>query len=125
METKNAQGAIENGAQCTIQNYYGPVKLQSGDTVSVRRSNDDLDINCQLLSGTTAKGRAISRANAGLAGNIIFGGGIGAIIDHNRGTAYTYPHWVQLEIGKTLVFDRSDETDGKPVVGTELTDSSK
>jgi hypothetical protein len=34
-------------------------------------------------------GRAISRANAGMAGNIIFGGGIGAIIDHNKGTAYS------------------------------------
>ena len=64
-------------------------------------------------------GRAISRANAGLAGNIIFGGGIGAIIDHNKGSAYTYPTWVQLVFGKTLVFDRSAEKEGMPVMGTE------
>ena len=56
---------------------------------------------------------------AGMAGNIIFGGGIGAIIDHNKGTAYTYPTWVQLVFGKTLVFDRSAEKDGQPVMGTE------
>ena len=60
----------------------------------------------------------ISRANAGLAGNIIFGGGIGAIIDHNKGTAYTYPTWVQLVFGQTLVFDRSTEKEGTPVTGT-------
>ena len=64
-------------------------------------------------------GRAISRANAGMAGNIIFGGGIGAIIDHNKGTAYTYPTWIQLIFGKTLVFDRSAEKDGQPVLGME------
>ncbi len=56
---------------------------------------------------------------AGMAGNIIFGGGIGAIIDHNKGTAYTYPTWIQLIFGKTLVFDRSAEKDGQPVLGME------
>jgi hypothetical protein len=55
----------------------------------------------------------------GLAGNIIFGGGIGAIIDHNKGTAYTYPSWIQLVFGKSLVFDRSTEKDGQPVPGME------
>ena len=52
-----------------------------------------------------------------LAGNILFGGGIGAIIDHNKGTAYTYPTWIQLVFGQTLVFDRSDEKEGQPVPG--------
>ena len=55
----------------------------------------------------------------GLAGNIIFGGGIGAIIDHNKGTAYTYPTWVQLIFGRSLVFDRSAEKEGMPVLGAE------
>jgi hypothetical protein len=55
----------------------------------------------------------------GLAGNIIFGGGIGAIIDHSKGTAYTYPTWLLLIFGKTLVFDRATEKEGQPVAGTE------
>jgi hypothetical protein len=63
--------------------------------------------------------RAISRANAGLAGNILFGGGIGAIIDHNKGTAYTYPTWIRMVFGKTLVFDRSNEKEGQPLLGSE------
>ena len=78
-----------------------------------------MDITCRHPANPEAAGRAISRANAGLAGNIILGGGIGAIIDHNKGTAYTYPTWVQLVFGKTLVFDRSAEKDGQPVMGTE------
>lgn len=44
---------------------------------------------------------------------------IGAAIDHSKGTAYTYPTWIQLVFGKTLVFDRSAEKEGFPVVGAE------
>ena len=76
-----------------------------------------MDITCVQAGQPEAKGRAISRANAGMAGNIIFGGGIGAIIDHNKGTAYTYPTWLQLVFGQTLVFDRRDEKEGSPVPG--------
>jgi hypothetical protein len=119
LETKTEAGQAVSGAECKISNDYGTISGKSGETVQVRRSSKDLDIVCQHPSNPEAKARAISRANAGLAGNILFGGGIGAIIDHNRGTAYTYPTWVQLVFGKTLVFDRSGEKEGQPVVGAE------
>ena len=32
-------------------------------------------------------------------------------------TAYTYPTWLQLVFGQTLVFDRRDEKEGSPVPG--------
>jgi hypothetical protein len=121
LETMRADGQPVAGADCRISNDYGSTSAKSGDTVQVRRSNKDMDITCKDPANPDAVGRAISRANAGLAGNIIFGGGIGAIIDHSKGTAYTYPTWVQLVFGKTLVFDRSEEKDGQPVKGTEPT----
>lgn len=119
IETKTAEGQLLTGADCRLSNDYGTITSKSGDTVQVRRSSKDMDINCKLPSNPDAVARAISRANAGMAGNIIFGGGIGAIIDHNKGTAYTYPTWVQLVFGKTLVFDRNNEKDGAPTLGTE------
>jgi len=119
IETKTQAGDMVSGAECRISNDYGAITARSGDTAQVRRSSKDMDITCRHPANPEAAGRAISRANAGLAGNIIFGGGIGAIIDHNKGTAYTYPTWVQLVFGKTLVFDRSAEKDGQPVMGTE------
>ena len=76
-----------------------------------------MDITCVSSNQVDAKGRAISRANGGMFGNIILGGGIGAIIDHNKGTAYTYPTWIQLVFGQTRVFDRGDEKDGMPLTG--------
>ncbi len=115
LETKKQSGEAVTGAECTLTNDYGSISAKSGSTVNVRRSAKDLDISCKTADQADASARAISRANGGLAGNILFGGGIGAIIDHNKGTAYTYPTWVQLVFGQTLVFDRRNENDGQPV----------
>lgn len=125
VETKTSSGSTIAGADCKISNDYGVTTAKSGATVNVRRSSKDLDITCRHPDNPEAMARAISRANAGMAGNIIFGGGIGAIIDHNKGTAYTYPTWIQLVFGKTLVFDRSDEKEGQPVLGTEPGEEKK
>lgn len=119
IETQRADGTLVADATCEIGNDYGKVTVKSGATSPVRRSSKDLEITCTAPAHPDAIGRAISRANAGLAGNILFGGGIGAIIDHTKGTAYTYPTWVQLVFGKSLVFDRQNEKDGQPVVGVE------
>lgn len=119
LETKTQAGDTVSGAECRISNDYGSINARSGETAQVRRSSKDMDITCKHPANPDAVGRAISRANAGMAGNILFGGGIGAIIDHNKGTAYTYPTWVQLIFGKTLVFDRSAEKEGQPVMSTE------
>ena len=103
----------------SLTNDFGTITAKSGETTQVRRSSKDLDIICKHPENPDATARAISRANAGMFGNIILGGGIGAIIDHNKGTAYTYPTWVQLEFGKSLVFDRSNEKDGQPAVAIQ------
>lgn len=119
VETRTAAGQTVTGADCKLTNDYGVTSMKSGDTAQVRRSNKDLDIVCKHPDNPDASARAISRANAGMFGNIILGGGIGAIIDHNKGTAYTYPTWVQLVFGKTLVFDRTAEKEGQPTPATE------
>ncbi|MEY2891567.1 MAG: hypothetical protein RJA98_1475 [Pseudomonadota bacterium] len=119
VETKTDAGQLVAGADCKLTNDYGTVSVKSGDTTPVRRSSKDLDITCVHPQNPDAKARAISRANGGMFGNILLGGGIGAIIDHNKGTAYTYPTWVQLVFGKTIIFDRSAEKEGQPTAGTE------
>jgi len=119
VETKTSTGSVVAGAECKLTNDYGVFQVKSGDTVQVRRSSKDLEIVCKDPANPDAVAKAISRANGGMFGNIILGGGIGAIIDHNKGTAYSYPLWVQLVFGKSLVFDRMTEKDGVPTVGTE------
>lgn len=119
VETLTPQGQTVAGAECKLSNDYGSSTMKSGDTAPVRRSSKDLDIVCKHPENPDATARGISRANGGMFGNIILGGGVGAIIDHNKGTAYTYPTWVQLVFGKALVFDRSNEKDGSPTTPTE------
>lgn len=117
LDAKTKDKQVVTSAECTMSNDYGTINAKSGQTVQVRRSSKDLDITCVHPNNPNAVGRAISRANAGMAGNIIFGGGIGAIIDHNKGTAYSYPSWIEVVFGETLIFDRSDEKDGQPTPG--------
>lgn len=45
---------------------------------------------------------------------------MGAIIDHNKGTAYTCPQRVRGVMGKLLTFDRSADKEGQPNSGLEL-----
>ena len=120
IETRNADGTFVAGVECRISNDFGVLTSHSGDTAMVRRSSMDLDIVCKhpTSSADNATARAISRANAGLAANF-FNAGVGIIVDHKRGTAYTYPTWIRLTFGKTLVFDRAQEKEGRPVEGTE------
>jgi len=117
IETRTIAGDTITGADCKLTNDYGSSSARSGETTQVRRSSKDLDIVCTAPDNPNATARAISRANGGMFGNILIGGGIGAVIDHNKGTAYTYPTWVQLVFGRTLVFDRGAEKEGQPAPG--------
>lgn len=120
IDARTADGAPVTGADCTASNDKGYSSFRSGDTVAIRRSSKDLDIRCTRAGLPEANGRATSRTNAGLWGNLIIGGGVGMIVDHTKGTAYTYPTWVQLVFGQTLAFDRRAEDDGKPVAGVAV-----
>jgi hypothetical protein len=117
VDTKTADGAVVTGANCKLANDFAGIEVKSGSSANVRRSNKDMDIVCSTANQSDARGTAISRANAGLAGNILFGGGIGAIIDHNTGKAYTYPNWVQLIFGETRIFDRRSDKEGEINLG--------
>lgn len=118
-ETFSAAGVEIKDAECKLENDYGQQAIKTPATVNVRRSSKDLQITCIKPESGDGRGVAISRANAGMAGNILIGGGIGAIIDHNKGTAYTYPQWVQIVMGKLLTFDRRADVEGQPNRGTQ------
>jgi hypothetical protein len=119
-ETFNAAGVEIKDAECKLENDYGLQSIKTPVTVNVRRSSKDLQITCVKPESSEGRGVAISRANAGMAGNILFGGGIGAIIDHNKGTAYTYPQWIQVVMGKLLTFDRRADVEGQPNQGVQV-----
>lgn len=119
VETATEQGEMIEGAECTLSNDRGTQTMTSGETTLVMRSRSDLQIECRQPGLPPARGQLVSRANVGMAGNIFFGGAIGATIDHANATAYTYPTWIRLVFGRTLVMDRREEIDGKPLAGRD------
>jgi hypothetical protein len=118
IDTETAQGQVIDDADCELSNDQGTTVARSGASTIVRRSSKDLEIRCTTAGLPDASARLVSRANAGLAGNIIIGGAIGAMVDHNSGAAYTYPSWVKLVFGEYAVLDRRDERDGTVLAAT-------
>lgn len=87
IETYSKDNQPVSGARCIAQNERGSWPASATGSVNVHRSPQNLIINCEKEGEVSGKGTLISRANAGMFGNIVLGGGIGTIIDHNKGTA--------------------------------------
>jgi hypothetical protein len=113
IDTETAQGQVIDDVDCELTNDQGTTMARSGSSTIVRRSSKDLEIRCSKAGLPDASARLVSRANAGLAGNILIGGAIGAMLDHGSGAAYTYPTWVKLVFGEFALLDRRDESEGR------------
>lgn len=88
------------GASCELKNDEGTWTAVTPATVMVRRSNKDLMVKCTKSGLADARANVVSKTKANMWGNIIVGGGIGAIIDHNNGSAYQYPPVLKLTMGQ-------------------------
>ena len=106
----SADAAVEK-AKCTLRNDKGVWEVTTPAFVGVRRSAEDLTVECKKEGQPDGLLKAISRAAGGMFGNIVFGGGIGALIDHNKGTGYDYPDILKVIMGKSTVIDKKDQTD--------------
>ena len=110
LTTKDDKGQNLEKAKCTLRNDKGAWDAESPAFVQIRRSSEDLLVECKKEGLPNGSLRAVSRAAGGMWGNIIFGGGIGAIIDHSKGTGYNYPNTLPVKMGESVVVDRSDAT---------------
>ena len=87
-------------ARCDLSNDEGAWTVLTPGSVMVHRSNKPLSIKCQKLGYIQDYSSVDSKTKANMWGNIIVGGGIGAIIDHNNGSAYAYPDVVRIPMRK-------------------------
>ena len=118
VETLDQSGNKIVGAKCGLQNDRGAFNVETPNTVFVRKSGGELVITCNPPEHGQADGKLISRVGGAVFGNIILGGGIGAIVDSASGVAFNYPEWVQLVFGKSLTFDRTNFKEAEPTVAT-------
>lgn len=114
LTTKGEDAKTVEGVKCKLQNDKGTWESTSPGFVNVRRSSEDLTVECKKDGLKDGLLKAISRAAGSMFGNIVFGGGIGALIDHNKGTGYNYPDSLPVEMGKSVIMDRRNQ-DTPPV----------
>ena len=100
VETRNAQATV-SGALCELSNDKGKWFTSSPGSVVVRRSHEALAVICKKDGIEPGQVSVESTTKASMAGNILFGGLIGAAVDHGTGAAYQYPPLIQVLMGQT------------------------
>jgi hypothetical protein len=95
---------------CQVKNDKSSTEVKAPANVTVRKSNEDLEVVCKKEGMPDGLLKAISRAAGSMFGNIIFGGGVGAFIDHAKGTGYDYPDQLPVKMGESVVVDKKAST---------------
>jgi len=99
VETRSDNGSI-SGAECELTNAKGKWMVRTPGSTMIQRSNDDLITLCNKKGYIAGQQKSTSTTKGSMFGNIILGGGIGAIVDHQNGSAYEYPSLIQIFMGK-------------------------
>lgn len=100
VQTYAADGQDVDGARCEMTNDEGSWFVVTPGSTVVRRSNKDLQVICKKPGIDVGSANVVSRTKGNMFGNIILGGGIGAIVDHNNGSAYEYPSLIKIFMGR-------------------------
>jgi hypothetical protein len=100
VQTFAADGTDLDGARCDMTNDEGTWFVLTPGSTTVHRSNKDLQVTCKKAGVDVGTANVVSRTKGNMWGNIILGGGIGAIVDHNNGTAYEYPTLIKIFMGR-------------------------
>ena len=99
VQTMEQEGKELPGAACELTNNKGKWFVTSPGSVTVTRSNDDMNVLCNKEGSEPGRASVVSWIKGSMFGNILFGGGVGAIVDHNTGAAYEYPTLIQVVMG--------------------------
>jgi hypothetical protein len=99
VETRNQNGDAVSDVTCKLANTKGNWYVKTPGSVMITRSNDDMQISCEKEGLPAGKASAVSATKGAMAGNIIFGGLVGAAIDHSSGAAYEYPALLRIMMG--------------------------
>lgn len=115
VQARASNGKEVKEAACDLINKRGTWFITTPGTVQIHRSNDDLQVTCRKDGFDNGRASVVSDTKGSMFGNIILGGGIGAVVDHNNGSAYEYPSFIQVIMGTdTLIGTPRDNTPANP-----------
>jgi hypothetical protein len=99
VETMHSSGSVA-GATCKLENDKGVYYVTTPGTVTVHRAYGDMNVKCEKPGFDTGLATVKSSTKGMMAGNILFGGVIGAGVDAASGAAYDYPALFQVMMGQ-------------------------
>jgi hypothetical protein len=99
VETLHPSGPV-NGATCKLENDKGVYYVTTPGTVTIHRAYGDLSVKCEKAGFDPGLATVKSSTKGMMAGNIVFGGFIGAGVDAASGAAYDYPALFQVMMGQ-------------------------
>lgn len=91
-----------NGATCKLENDKGVYFVTTPGTVTVHRAFGDMTVKCEKAGFAPGLATFKSTTKAMMAGNLIFGGVIGAGVDAASGAAYDYPALLQIPMSDSI-----------------------
>jgi hypothetical protein len=99
-QTMSVNTGEESEASCSLTNDKGTWYINSTPgAVDVARSSADLIIGCK--KGQKVGNATLKSSTKGMVfGNIIAGGGLGAIVDYSTGAAYEYPEEICVPLSQ-------------------------
>lgn len=95
---------------CELQNSKGRWFVTTSRSVSIGRSNDDLQITCKKEGMDQGVLNVLSDAKTAMYGNFPFGGIVGAVVDHNTGSGYEYPSLITVLMGEVSTIKSPSQT---------------
>lgn len=107
VQTYDTNGTEVSGAVCDMSNNKGKWFVTTPGSTGITRSNDNLAVVCKKENYEPGTASVVSATKGSMFGNIILGGGIGAIVDHNNGSAYEYPIFFKVMMGTSTVIDET------------------
>lgn len=115
VQTFSTDGKDVEGAKCEMTNDEGTWFVTTPGSTIVQRSNKDLQVVCKKTGIDVGTANVISKTKGNMFGNILLGGGVGAIVDHNNGSAYDYPSLIKIYMGRLnqKIEDKSTESSAK------------
>ncbi len=88
------------GAACTLTNSEGTWYVTSPGSTQVHKTKNDLTVTCTKDGYQPGSQVAVSKFGGATFGNIVAGGGIGALVDAASGANYYYDSPLIVPLGE-------------------------
>jgi hypothetical protein len=110
LQTRDEAGREVAAVSCELTNNKGRWFITTPGSATIVRSNDDMQVLCNKAGHEPGRAAVVSATKGMMWGNILIGGGIGALVDHNTGAAYEYPSFFQVVMGRSVKIEPAEGT---------------